>query len=585
MLFLTAALAAPWGCGARTALPVPTASAVPVSNAFCGRVTYASGFGGLSIYVLLDQSMSMANDMKWDSVTAAIAAFVDDPLAAGIGMGMQYFPLDDECNDTAYATPATPIQLLPSNAAAIKASLAAHMPGGGTPTVPALRGAIEYARAALDGDPTRQVIVVLATDGEPADCMATVVDTAAAAADGLSGDPQVLTAVIGIQNAETSALDAIAAAGGAGAPIPIGSGPNAAQQFVNALRSIRDSEESCRFVIPPTPGATPTPTDIALSYVSTPGAAAQALPLLAGVASCSSEGGFYVDSTTAPTAVTLCPGNCATAHMSGGSTIAVSAGCGEGSPPPGTPLPDGGSDCGSAVDFACVTTCTQSGPAVVPLCVGTAWVCGPGLISTNTCTDCQAVPHGCCKSDGTLAEASCINGAWECPPGADLFGTANCKPPAVCAATLPCPLTQFCQVPDASCGTGTIAGSCQPLPTACPSGGTPACGCDGQVYPSTCAADAAGVDVAADGSCATPDGQFACGPLFCRVADQVCQRVDDFSQVIAPNTYTCIAKPGACPSGCGCHLCPTCPAGVTSCTEACSQDPATGGAILTCNEI
>jgi Mg-chelatase subunit ChlD len=580
LLVVTATLATSWGCGARTALSTPAPAA---SNAFCARETYASGFGGLSIYLLLDQSLSMADDMKWDSTTAAIAAFVEDPLAAGIGMGMQYFPLNDECNDVAYATPATPIQLLPSNAAAIQASLAAHSPDGGTPTLPALRGAIEYARGSLIGDPTRQVIVVLATDGEPDDCSSTVSAVAEAAADGLSGQPQVLTAVIGIQNAEASALAEIAASGGAGAPIPIGSGPSAAQQFVDALRSIRDSQESCRFVIPPTPGATPAPTDVQVSYLSAPGAAAKALPLLAGASSCSSEGGFYVDDPTQPTAVTLCPGNCALAHMSGGSTISVTAGCGEGSPPPGM-SPPGGPDCGSSVDFTCVTACAATGPAVVPVCVGTEWACAPGLISTTMCYTCAAVPHGCCKSDGTLAEASCINGAWECPPGGQLFGTADCKPPAVCAATLPCPLTQYCEVPDASCGLGSVAGTCKDLPVTCPGGGPPACGCDGQVYANGCAAASAGVDVAANGTCATPAGDFACGPIFCRVADQICQKVDDFSQAVAPDSYTCIAAPPACPTGCGCHLCPTCPAGKT-CSEVCGQDSATGAPELTCNQI
>jgi hypothetical protein len=591
VLFAVAAaatLVAPGGCGARSDLPVPAAQAPPpppVSKLFCAEVSYASGFGGLSIYLLLDQSQSMADDMKWDSVTAAIGAFVEDPLAAGIGMGMQFFPLDDVCNSDAYASPAAPIQILQSNAAAIKTSLAAHKPNGVTPMQPALRGAIEYARAALLAEPTRQVIVVLATDGEPDECASTVDNVAATAADGLGGTPQVLTAVIGIQNAQTDALAEIAASGGAGAPIPIGSGPDAAQEFVNALRSIRDGEQSCRFVIPPTPGVTPKSTDIAVSYRSAPGAGPMALPLLAGGASCSAEGGFYLDDELHPTAAILCPGNCATAHTSGGSTITVTAGCGEGSPPPGGPPPDGGMDCGSAVDFACVTACDDPASAVVPLCVGTQWACAAGLISTTTCTDCNAVPHGCCKGDGTFDQASCINGAWTCPPGGDLFGTATCEPPAVCAATLPCALTQYCQVPDASCGQGTVLGSCQALPVSCPSGGPPACGCDAQVYPSACAAAAAGIDVAVNGSCVIPVGTFVCGPLFCRTADEICEKVVDFSQSVAPNSYACLAKPPTCPTGCGCKLCPTCPPGSMGCTESCAPDPDTGGADLTCTEL
>ena len=73
----------------------------------------------------------------------------------------------------ASSSPPSPIAPLPGNAANIKASLAAQMPAGDTPTLPALRGAIEYARAARIGDPTSRVLVALATDGAPDACDST----------------------------------------------------------------------------------------------------------------------------------------------------------------------------------------------------------------------------------------------------------------------------------------------------------------------------------------------------------------------------------------------------------------------------
>jgi hypothetical protein len=205
-LLLPAALAVPWGCGARTPLPVPT---LP-SSAFCGRSTYDSGFGTLSIYLLLDKSLSMNDDGKWDDVTAAIAAFVDDPLADGMGMGLQFFPngcvFDSDCTDARYAVPAVPVRPLPGNAAAIKAALAAQTPAGDTPTLPAMRAAIEYARASLLADPTRQMVVVLATDGDPDSCDSNAANVSAEAAAAAAADPQVLTAVIGIEHGNAAAL-------------------------------------------------------------------------------------------------------------------------------------------------------------------------------------------------------------------------------------------------------------------------------------------------------------------------------------------------------------------------------------------
>lgn len=48
---------------------------------------------------MLDRSKSMAatvadgSTTKWQAVTGAIATFLDDPLSAGLGLGLQYFPL------------------------------------------------------------------------------------------------------------------------------------------------------------------------------------------------------------------------------------------------------------------------------------------------------------------------------------------------------------------------------------------------------------------------------------------------------------------------------------------------------------
>lgn len=52
----------------------------------------------LDMYVLLDKSSSMTETTstgatKWDAIRAALESFLDDPGSAGIGVGLQYFPL------------------------------------------------------------------------------------------------------------------------------------------------------------------------------------------------------------------------------------------------------------------------------------------------------------------------------------------------------------------------------------------------------------------------------------------------------------------------------------------------------------
>ena len=142
----------------------------------------------LDMYIMLDQSGSMSDSAqgggsKWQAVTNALSTFVNQPEAAGIGVGIQYFPLDSgangnvlHCTDTAqcgpgcgpcdmpipgfgvcagfgasdscvpgdYATPDVGIAVLPGNAAASGTSMGAHGPTGGTPTSAALDGAIQH---------------------------------------------------------------------------------------------------------------------------------------------------------------------------------------------------------------------------------------------------------------------------------------------------------------------------------------------------------------------------------------------------------------------------------------------------------
>ncbi|WP_437874691.1 hypothetical protein [Sorangium sp. So ce513] len=66
----------------------------------CAGETSTAELVPLDLYIMLDASGSMAERIsrsitKWEAVTQALEAFFTDPQSAGIGVGLQYFPLDE----------------------------------------------------------------------------------------------------------------------------------------------------------------------------------------------------------------------------------------------------------------------------------------------------------------------------------------------------------------------------------------------------------------------------------------------------------------------------------------------------------
>ncbi len=67
----------------------------------CAGETVEAELVPLDMYVMLDKSGSMADKTgmmgqgtpKWDAVTGALSSFLSDPASAGLGVGIQYFPL------------------------------------------------------------------------------------------------------------------------------------------------------------------------------------------------------------------------------------------------------------------------------------------------------------------------------------------------------------------------------------------------------------------------------------------------------------------------------------------------------------
>jgi hypothetical protein len=315
----------------------------------------------LDMYIMFDQSGSMEGD-KWTSVTSAMKTFVQQPDAAGIGVGIQYFGLaptgscpatcktdadcgacgpcvpffgicsgglgGDSCNAADYAKPEVEIAPLPGVAQAIIASIDKHSPSTGTPTHPALDGAIQHAKAWASAHPTHAVITVLATDGQPSGCNEKMADINALAAAGANGTPKVLTFVIGVGSSLT-ALNGIAKAGGTDQAFLVDTGQNVDQQFLDAMNAIRGAALGCTYLIPaPKPGEVVDFNKVNVIYTPGDGAPAQTIGKVNGEASCPPNGdGWYYNDEQNPSTILLCASTCAKVAADSKGQVDVAVGC------------------------------------------------------------------------------------------------------------------------------------------------------------------------------------------------------------------------------------------------------------------
>jgi len=286
-------------CATTTATPTP----VPVSLVF-----------------MFDKSGSMDQDSKWTSCKSGLTSFFADPASAGLSASLQFFPQNNnECSDSTYAAPSVAMRALPDSTSFANA-MNNNSPNGGTPTLPALTGAIEYAQSVQKASPGDKVAVVLVTDGEPNDCNSSVGNVSSEAASAASTIP---TFVIGIGNAGN--LDQIAQSGGT-TKATIVSTTNAqqtAQDFQTALNAIRGLTLACEYQIPPPPqGETFDESKVNVVYTPTNGGP----QTLTYNQSCTGGTGWHYDDLNNPKKIILCQSTCDSVQQKSGK-IDIVLGC------------------------------------------------------------------------------------------------------------------------------------------------------------------------------------------------------------------------------------------------------------------
>jgi hypothetical protein len=285
-----------------------------------------------------DPNEGFSPTVKWIPVTTALKAFLTDPKSAGIAASLQFFPQGGDVASVCaynYATPLVPLTALTSPAPLI-ASIDATLPAGGTPTLPALQGAITYAQTVAAQHPLDKTVVVLATDGDPgfgingqfaAGCTNNDIPHVAAIAQAaFAGTPSIPTYVIGV-GPDAQNLDAISTAGGTGKAtmIPVSGDPTQTlSTFEAALQSVRAASLTCQLAIPAPPNGE-TINHNAVNVVLIAGTGQQTV--LPYSADCSNQSGWHYDNPTNPTAVELCTAACSSARSDASGKVTLAFGC------------------------------------------------------------------------------------------------------------------------------------------------------------------------------------------------------------------------------------------------------------------
>jgi len=290
----------------------------------CNGVSVEAEAVPVDVFVIMDRSQSMglavegSNITRWDALHDAVQSFTQDPKAADIRAGIGFFSLggagDDtqDCNPDDYAAPRVPIGLISEVGPDLVAAMDEVTPAGFTPTVPALQGAISYARSWAKKNPGRATTVVLVTDGFPTQCDNAPEHISEAAKVGYESAEHIRTFVIGVGDVAKFNLNNYARSGGTKAAYLTDAG-NVTTTFVDALNNITDRALACEYQLPPPPdGMKLDSTKVQVLYTPSSGAPEE-VPSISSLAACAknANGGWYYDNVDSPSKITVCPCTCA----------------------------------------------------------------------------------------------------------------------------------------------------------------------------------------------------------------------------------------------------------------------------------
>lgn len=346
----------------------------------------------VNMFIQFDRSTSMLDQNKWEQASKALTAFFQDPEGDGLKVALRFFPADNPvagckgalmfgggqqfggqqfggqqqgtggggpgspgaagagstgaavtCLASACEAPLVPLGPLlrdPAPTDAQEAKLVQAVVdsapdmdgGGGTPLLPALQGALDWAKKNQAATPGEKTVIVLVTDGEPSVCCenasgfacpaAHLDEITAVAAEGNSLGIQ--TYVIGIAGASERQVNAIAEAGGTREAYFAGNAATAQQDLVEALKAIRGNALECQFEVPrPDGNQVLDPGQVNIQFTNNAGTPES----LKKATSCETGGDWVYDNETNPKSISLCDATCTRITNEPNAQLEIKLGC------------------------------------------------------------------------------------------------------------------------------------------------------------------------------------------------------------------------------------------------------------------
>jgi hypothetical protein len=248
---------------------------------------------------------------RWKVMSPALESFFASAESGGMWAGISFFSRKGgSCTASDYERPDAEIALLPNASGAIKQAIDDQSPGGATPTVASLTGALTHAEAWATSHATQQVVVVYATDGYPLGCPNgdkdnTIELAAAVAQKSYAGANHIRTYVLGI-GPNLSELDKIAMSGGTDKALLVDPSKDLTMELASKLGEIRSAVAvDCVYNVPNAPAGQNFDGRVNVKYTGSDGKMTQIG--FNDAADCK-EGWQYVDTTKKQ--IQLCGATC-----------------------------------------------------------------------------------------------------------------------------------------------------------------------------------------------------------------------------------------------------------------------------------